>query len=96
MLAVVAVGYGLILGLAAAEVVGPLYWRLLATWPLGTGRWTRSFLGAQRRLLTWVGHHPYLVDCVAGLARASDPAARASARARLQWWCAVRRAARSS
>jgi len=95
MLAVVAVGYGLILGLAAAEVAGPLYWRLLAACPLGEGRWTRRFLAAQRRLLAWGGHHPYLVDCVAGLARASDPASRASARGRLAWWCAVRRAARS-
>jgi hypothetical protein len=94
MLAVVAVGCGIILGLTAAEAAGPFYWRLLAACPLGSGRWTRRFLGAHRAFLARAGYHPYLVDCLAGLEQTADPVARTAARGRLRWWCAVRLAAR--
>ncbi len=94
MLAVVAVGCGIILGLAAAELAARLYWRLLTAWPFGHGRLTRLFLRAQRGLLARTGHHPYLVDSLEALERAADPAALTAAQARLRWWCAIRIARR--
>ena|SRR5690242_11086411 len=96
MLGVVAVGCGIVLGLAAAELAGPLYLRLLAACPLGTHRLTRLFLGAHRALLARAGHHPYLVDCLASLAAAEDLAALSTARARLRWWSGVRLASRTA
>jgi hypothetical protein len=92
MLSVVAVGCGVVLGLAGAHLAAPLYWQLLARCPLGGGRLARSFWRLKRGLLARAGYHPYLVDCLEALARAPDAEARAVAQARLRWWCALRRA----
>lgn len=89
MLTGVAVGCGVILGVAGAELAGPLYWRVLAAWPLG-GPLARLFWRLQRALLAGAGHHPYLVGCFEALAQAPDAAAVGAAQARLRWWCAVR------
>jgi hypothetical protein len=94
MLAAVAVGCGICLGLVAAELAAPLYWRVLTAWPFGHGRLARLFLRAQRGVLARTGHHPYLVDSLEALERAADPAALIAAQARLRWWRALRVARR--
>ncbi len=91
MLPVVAVGCGVVLGLAGAELAGPLYWRLLARCPLPRGRLARLVWRVHRTLLAQAGHHPYVVGCVDALAQATDAAAVAAVRGRLRWWAAVRR-----
>jgi hypothetical protein len=91
MLSVVAVGCGVVLGLAGAHLAAPLYWQVLARYPLGGGRLLRLFWRLQRALLAGAGHHPYLVGCFEALERAPDAEARAAARARLRWWCAMHR-----
>lgn len=96
MLGVVAVGCGIVLGLAAAELAGPHYLRLLAACPLGPRRLTRLVLGLHRALLARTGHHPYLLDCLAALAAADDRTTLAAARARLRWWSSVRLASRTA
>ena len=95
MLSVVALGCGLIMGLAGAQLAAPLYWRVLASRSLGTGRATRLLLRAQRHMLARAGHHPYLVSCFEALEQAEDTASRDAAQARLRWWCAVRKASES-
>jgi hypothetical protein len=92
MLSVVAVGCGVVLGLAGAHLAAPLYWQLLVRYPPGGSRLARVFWRSKRALLARAGYHRYLVDCLEALARAADAEARAAAQARLRWWCAVRRA----
>jgi hypothetical protein len=91
MLALVALGCGIVLGVAAVEVTAPHYWRLLASSPLPRTRAARLWLRLQRALLARAGHHPYLVECVEALAHASDATAFAAAQARLRWWTRMRR-----
>ncbi len=92
MLAVVAMGCGVVLGLAGAELAAPFYWRLLAACPLAPGRLMRLFWGIQRAFLSRTGHHPYLIACFEALEQAADAAAVTAAQSRLRWWCMVRRA----
>ena len=94
MVALVAIGAGILLGFLATERAMPVYWRLLGAQALPRGRLTRLWLRAQRALLGRAGHHPYLLACLEALEQAPDPSAAAAARARLRWWCAVRRACR--
>jgi heme oxygenase len=94
MLSVVAVGCGLVLGLAGAHLAAPFYWKALARYPLGAGRPARLFWRVQRVLLARAGYHRYLVECLEALERAPDAEAQAAARARLNWWCALRKTAR--
>jgi hypothetical protein len=89
MLSVVAVGCGLVLGLAGAHLAAPLYWRLLVRFPPGGGPLARWFWRSKRTLLARAGYHRYLVECLEALAQAADAEARAAAHARLRWWCAV-------
>jgi len=91
MLAVVAVGCGMVVGLAGAHLALPLYWQWLGRYPMGGGRLARLFWRVQRVLLARAGYPRYLVDCFAALERAPDAEARGAARARLRWWCAMRR-----
>ena len=92
MLSVVAVGCGVVLGLAGAHLAAPLYWQLLVRYPPGGGRLARFFWRFKRGLLARAGCHRYLVDCLDALEQAADAEARAVAEARLRWWCALRRA----
>jgi hypothetical protein len=89
MLALVGLGCGIVLGMAALEVTAPHYWRLLASSSLPRRRAARLWLRCQRALLARAGHHPYLVDCVGALASAADAASLADAQARLRWWARV-------
>jgi|RhiMetdeSRZDD1v2_1073273.scaffolds.fasta_scaffold22957_8 hypothetical protein len=91
MLAVVAMGCGVVLGLAGAELAAPFYWRLITACRLAPGPLARLFWRIQRTLLRHAGHHPYVVGCFEALEHAADPAAVTAALARLRWWSAVRR-----
>lgn len=95
MLSMAALGCGILIGFATAALAAPVYWRLLATWPLRPGRTTRRLLAAQRRFLVRTGHHPYLVACLEAIERAQDPAAISAAQARLRWYCVIRLNSRS-
>jgi len=90
MLSVVAVGCGMVVGLAGAHLALPLYWQWLARYPMGGGPVARLFWRVQRVLLARAGYPRYLVDCFEAFERASSPEARDAARARLRWWCAMR------